>query len=124
MRLVIVSNRLPFTASVGKEGPHFTASSGGLTTGLSDYLARPRPENAEPLEFMWFGWPGTDIAPEHQEAVKEHGKKHFHVSPVFLPEESMDRFYHGFSIRRSGRFSIIFPHSLATTRITGRNINA
>jgi trehalose 6-phosphate synthase/phosphatase len=48
------------------------------------------------LEFIWFGWPGTTIAPEHQQAVRDHGEKHFRVSPIFLPEESMDRFYHGF----------------------------
>jgi trehalose 6-phosphate synthase/phosphatase len=96
MRLVIVSNRLPFTASVTDAGPQFTSSSGGLTTGLSDYLARPRPDGSEPLEFMWFGWPGTAISPAHQDAVREHGKKQFRMSPVFLPEESMDRFYHGF----------------------------
>src|SRR4051812_40468595 len=96
MRLVIVSNRLPFTAAMGDDGPQFTSSSGGLTTGLSSYLARTRAGLADPIEFVWFGWPGTTIAPEHQEAVREHGRTHFHVSPVFLPEESMDRFYHGF----------------------------
>ena len=96
MRLVIVSNRLPFTASIGEEGPRFTPSSGGVTTGLSNYLARPRAEKTGPVDFMWFGWPGITIAPEHQEAVRDYGRKHFRVSPVFLPEESMDRFYHGF----------------------------
>jgi trehalose 6-phosphate synthase/phosphatase len=96
MRLVIVSNRLPFTASIEKDGPRFTSSAGGVTTGLSNYLARPRLEGAEPLEFVWFGWPGTAVAPEHEEAVRDYGRKHFHVSPVFLPEESMERFYHGF----------------------------
>jgi trehalose 6-phosphate synthase/phosphatase len=96
MRLVIVSNRLPFTATIGVAGPQFTCSSGGLTTGLSDYLARPRPEGDEPVELMWYGWPGATIAAEHQEAVREYGQKQLGMSPIFLPEESMERFYHGF----------------------------
>jgi trehalose 6-phosphate synthase/phosphatase len=45
---------------------------------------------------LWFGWPGTAVAPEHQEAVRRRGEKHFQGSPVFLPEESMAGFYHGF----------------------------
>ena len=95
-RLVVVSNRLPFTASVTDQGPQLTSSLGGLTTGLSDYLGRPRPDGGEPPEFIWYGWPGATIPPAYQEAVRELARKHLHASPIFLPEESMERFYHGF----------------------------
>ena len=34
MRLVVVSNRLPFTVSFKEGSPEFKPSTGGLTTGL------------------------------------------------------------------------------------------
>lgn len=40
MRLVIVSNRLPFTVSFHEGAPQFKPSAGGLTTGLWSYLDR------------------------------------------------------------------------------------
>ncbi|MDB6109615.1 MAG: UDP-forming alpha,alpha-trehalose-phosphate synthase, partial [Pedosphaera sp.] len=95
MRLVIVSNRLPFTASIIDGEPRFTVSAGGLTTGLWSYLQHAtRP--GKDLEFLWVGWPGCSVAPEHEETVRQYAAEHFHAWPVFLPEERMDRFYHGF----------------------------
>jgi trehalose 6-phosphate synthase/phosphatase len=41
------------------------------------------------------GWPGATVPPEHEGSVRAHGDK-FKSCPVFLPEESMDRFYLGF----------------------------
>jgi trehalose 6-phosphate synthase/phosphatase len=96
MRLIIVSNRLPFAAAMGTDGPGFTPSPGGVASGLSSYLARRCWAGSESPDYLWFGWPGATVVPEHQEAVRRHGEKHFNVSPVFLPEESIDGFYHGF----------------------------
>jgi trehalose 6-phosphate synthase/phosphatase len=96
MRLVVVSNRLPFTVSFREGQPQFKSSAGGLTTGLWSYLDRKAAEGNGRLECLWMGWPGASVAPEHQAAVREYGEKHFQSSPVFLPEESMDRFYLGF----------------------------
>ncbi len=99
MRLVIASNRLPFTVSIKDGQPQFTPSAGGLTTGLWSYLNRTRTDAAGRLDFLWVGWPGANVAPDQQAAVKEFGQAHFKACPVFLPEESMDRFYHGFCNR-------------------------
>src|SRR5215831_14413161 len=95
MRLIIVSNRLPYTVSITENGPQFTPSAGGVTTGLSGYLSRGASACDQAVEFVWFGWPGATVAAEHQKAVIEHGRQH-HLSPVFLSQESMDRFYNGF----------------------------
>jgi trehalose 6-phosphate synthase/phosphatase len=95
MRLVIISNRLPFTVSVKDGKPRFKQSSGGLTTGLWSYLERQTKDPGKHPDFLWLGWPGTSIAPEHEAAVLKHGEQ-FRARPVFLPEESVDRFYHGF----------------------------
>jgi trehalose 6-phosphate synthase/phosphatase len=95
MRLIIVSNRLPFTVAFKNGAPEFKASAGGLTTGLWSYLDRKPAEGAERPDFLWMGWPGASVPPEHEETVRAHAAK-YNSSPVFLPEESMDRFYLGF----------------------------
>jgi trehalose 6-phosphate synthase/phosphatase len=95
MRLVVVSNRLPFTVSFKQGAPEFKASAGGLTTGLWSYLERQPANGGVPPDFLWLGWPGASIPTEHEAAVQAYGAR-FHSSPIFLPEESMDRFYLGF----------------------------
>ncbi len=99
MRLVIASNRLPFTVSIKDGQPQFAPSAGGLTTGLWSYLNRARADPGARLDFLWVGWPGANIAPEQQAAVRKFGQAQFNAAPVFLPEESMDRFYLGFCNR-------------------------
>ncbi len=96
MRLIVVSNRLPFTVSFHEGAPQFKPSSGGLTTGLWSYLDRKVPDGAERPDYLWMGWPGASVPPEHEAAVRAFGEQQFKSSPVFLPEESMDRFYLGF----------------------------
>lgn len=95
MRLVVVSNRLPFTVSFKEGVPQFKPSAGGLTTGLWSYLDRKAQDGVERPDYLWMGWPGATIPPEHEAAVRAYGEQ-FKSSPVFLPEESMDRFYLGF----------------------------
>ncbi len=96
MRLVIVSNRLPFTVSFHAGTPEFKPSAGGLTTGLWSYLRGNPGEGAERPDYLWMGWPGASVPPEHEKAVRIYGQEHYKSAPVFLPEESMDRFYLGF----------------------------
>lgn len=96
MRLVVVSNRLPFTVSFHEGTPQFKPSAGGLTTGLWSYLDRKALDGAERPDYLWMGWPGASIPPEHEAAVRTYGEQQFKSSPIFLPEECMDRFYLGF----------------------------
>lgn len=109
MRLVIASNRLPFTVAFAEGKPRFTASSGGMTTGLWSYLQRPRGDPAGAIDFLWVGWPGASVAPEQEAAVREFGEANFKASPIFLPEESMDRFYLGFCNRTLWPLFHYFP---------------
>ena len=96
MRLVVVSNRLPFSVSFKDESPEFSFSAGGLTTGLWSYLRRQNLDNTDLSDYLWLGWPGISMSPEHEAAVRAYGAQQFKCSPIFLPEESMDRFYLGF----------------------------
>ncbi len=95
MRLVVVSNRLPFTVTFKDRAPQFNPSAGGLTTGLWSYLDRKSADGAERPNFLWMGWPGASVPPEQEAAIRAYADQ-FHSQPVFLPEESMDRFYLGF----------------------------
>lgn len=95
MRLVIVSNRLPFNVSFKDGVPQFKPSAGGLTTGLWSYLDRPVADGVERPNYLWMGWPGASVPPEHEAAVRAHGDQ-FKSSPIFLSEDNMDRFYLGF----------------------------
>jgi trehalose 6-phosphate synthase/phosphatase len=96
MRLVVVSNRLPFTVSFQDGTPQFKPSAGGLTTGLWSYLDRKAADGVEHRNHLWMGWPGAGVAAEHEATVCAYAEKQFKSGPVFLPEESMDRFYLGF----------------------------
>ncbi len=96
MRLVVVSNRLPFTVTSSSDGLKFSHSSGGLTTGLWSYLEHGETGAGEKLDFIWVGWPGASVPPEQEEKVRDYALKEFKAVPVFIPEENMDRFYHGF----------------------------
>ncbi|MEX0899387.1 MAG: bifunctional alpha,alpha-trehalose-phosphate synthase (UDP-forming)/trehalose-phosphatase [Gammaproteobacteria bacterium] len=89
MRLVVVSNRLPFTTAFERRTPKFTMSAGGLSTGLWSYM-----QQAE-QPFLWVGWPGAHVAQNQRDAVREHARG-YNASPVFLAPESIERFYHGF----------------------------
>jgi trehalose 6-phosphate synthase/phosphatase len=110
MRLVIVSNRLPFTVVNQDGGPQFKVSSGGLTTGLWSYLERGAAGSMERPEFVWLGWPGATVAPQDEPAVKAYAEKEFKALPVFLPEERMDRFYHGFCNKTLWPLFHYFPY--------------
>ena len=96
MRLVVVSNRLPFTVSFHEGLPQFKPSAGGLTTGLWSYLdAQGAGRRGAP------GLPVDGLARrEHSARTRGGGarlrREQFKSAPVFLPEESMDRFYLGF----------------------------
>jgi trehalose 6-phosphate synthase/phosphatase len=95
MRLVIVSNRLPFTVAMNGGAPCFRVSSGGLTSGLASYLD----QQGNDTDYLWIGWPGSSIPSEQQPSVRDYGERHRRAVPVFLSDESANRFYLGFCNR-------------------------
>jgi trehalose 6-phosphate synthase/phosphatase len=102
-RLLVVSNRLPFTA-VEKNGEiGFTPSSGGLVSGLTGYLEGLRQDSptrgtGDPgdLPYVWLGWPGASVHRDQEERLKSVALSHFSAYPVFVDENAMENFYHGF----------------------------
>ncbi len=90
-RLIVVSNRLPFCVEMGKKGPVFSHSTGGLVTGLKSLSAS--------RELLWLGWPGVvneQLTEAHRREIHERLRQD-HCYPVFLSEEQVKNYYHGFS---------------------------
>jgi trehalose 6-phosphate synthase len=96
-RLIIVSNRLPVSIKDNGKG-HFELkpSSGGLVTGLRG-LANSG------VEFLWFGWPGLEIAKKDASSLKSTLLKEHNAIPVMLDQQTSDLYYNGFSSAYSNR---------------------
>src|SRR5678815_414988 len=95
-RLVIVSNRLPFTLSIADGSLQFQASAGGLVTGLASFQESRDHASALPLEHLWVGWPGCSVESSLQEQVVQESFSRCCAYPIFLSAEQMDQFYLGF----------------------------
>lgn len=91
-RLLLVANRLPVSITAAKEGVRVSTTSGGLATGLSGPHKR--------LDSLWLGWPGEVPGPSPELARKVESRlSDLKLAPVFLTEEEVRRYYHGFSNR-------------------------
>lgn len=110
MRLVIVSNRLPFTVLQKEDSLKFKTSPGGLTSGLWSFLERRNQDASLQNDFLWVGWPGASIATEFQIKVSDLAAQEFKALPVFLSEESMNQFYLGFCNRTLWPLFHYFPY--------------
>ena len=95
-RLVVVSNRLPFTARVENGKLQYSQSAGGLTTGLSAFLDSYKYHFPASKEHLWVGWPGSTIDETHRASLRATALADHQSYPVFLSEEEMDLFYLGF----------------------------
>ncbi len=91
-RLVIVSNRLPYTVSVRKGEFQLQRSVGGLATGLSSFYRSFE-------DSLWVGWPG--ISSERLKRGKRDKLKELLLAegcyPVFLSQTDVEGYYYGFS---------------------------
>ncbi len=95
-RLIIVSNRLPFSVKVQEQKLEFSSSAGGLVTGLEAYLDSTKDDAGNEIEYTWVGWPGATVPQELRNDVIGKAQQEFNSYPVFLTQEEMDEFYLGF----------------------------
>lgn len=84
-RVVVASNRLPFTLSRGQNGLSRSASAGGLVSALEPVLRR--------RGGTWVGWPGIDLAPGEQLPGPPEA---YRVAPVGLEASDVEHYLHGF----------------------------
>lgn len=86
---LIISNRLPVKIERKKGKLKFTASEGGLATGLGSFYK----DNGS----YWLGWAGIvpKTAAEEEEIRQELKKRN--LIPLFLNQHEINYFYEGFS---------------------------
>ncbi|MEP6776139.1 MAG: bifunctional alpha,alpha-trehalose-phosphate synthase (UDP-forming)/trehalose-phosphatase [Chloroflexota bacterium] len=96
-RVIIVSNRLPFTVSVNDGALDFAQSGGGLVSGLTAWLATLTPGSA--YSYTWVGWPGISIPDELHGELESVAGQRFNAHPVYLSDQEMESFYQGFCNR-------------------------
>jgi trehalose 6-phosphate synthase/phosphatase len=96
-RLLIVSNRLPFTLSDKSGKPELVESNGGLVTALGAYLDARKKDPG--FEYAWVGWPGAYLHGQRQAEASALAVSRHSSHPVWLFSEDTDKFYHGFCNR-------------------------
>jgi len=89
-RLLIVSNRLPVSVERRRGKLRFEPSTGGLVRALGTFH--------KARSSLWIGWAGIE-----QERIKEEEKEEIEANlllekchPIFLNEQDVEEFYHGF----------------------------
>jgi trehalose 6-phosphate synthase/phosphatase len=95
-RIIVVSNRLPFTVVRDADAWTFRESVGGLATGLSAYLESLGRDGGGAQEYLWIGWPGCTVGEGEREEIRRRALAEYNAVPVFLSEEEAEQFYQGF----------------------------
>ncbi len=93
-RVLIVSNRLPFTITRRKDKITLKLSIGGVATGLRGIYKK--------YNSLWIGWSGLMKERINEEERKKLGKKILeenNCSPIFLSQEEVSKYYYGFCNR-------------------------
>jgi trehalose 6-phosphate synthase/phosphatase len=90
--VLIVSNRLPVTASIEGGRVGLAEASGGLATGLEGWHRQ--------TDGLWIGWPGDALSgagADRTELVRQLQARR--VVPIFLSADEVARYYDGFANR-------------------------
>ena len=89
-RLVLVSNRLPFSIVRSNKEVKFSPTSGGLVSAIEPVLSK--------RGGLWIGWPGTFEELNFDSLLADWPKQMgYQVQPVTLSKTEHDSFYYGFS---------------------------
>lgn len=95
-RLIIVSNRLPFTIKHDNDTVTFGESAGGVATGLHSYVESLNSAESPFTGYVWVGWPGSTIPANLHDEVRTKSMAEYRSFPVFLSEQDLENFYQGF----------------------------
>jgi trehalose 6-phosphate synthase/phosphatase len=87
-RLLVVTNRLPFTFHRSRGGLERKHAAGGLATALDPLMRRQGG--------TWLGWPGIDLRPGERLDLRDAP---YEIVPLSLTPTEFERYYHGLSNR-------------------------
>lgn len=95
-RLIIISNRLPFSIAKDEGRTTLRQSSGGLVSAIKGYFESGAVREEEITEKMWVGV--SDFPEEEWSAIaKESSNLDFSVVPLFVDNTVYKDYYNGFS---------------------------
>ncbi|MDB5196895.1 MAG: trehalose phosphatase [Flaviaesturariibacter sp.] len=95
-RLIVVSNRLPYSIEKTANEPAVRQSSGGLVSAIKSYFEKPPAGANRYTEKLWIG--SVETTPElWQEAVEQQlFPTDFIIEPVFTDKGVYEAYYNGF----------------------------
>jgi trehalose 6-phosphate synthase/phosphatase len=94
-RLLIVSNRLPFSLDTSGDEVEIRQSSGGLVSALKGYFEQSKKET-EFDEKLWIG--SCDFSEDEWNENKENLQgSDFSIEPIFIDKNIYSDYYNGFS---------------------------
>lgn len=96
-RLIIISNRLPFSVEKTSEGVVLRQSSGGLVSAIKSYIEGRKGHPGDYNEKIWLG--SVEVSEDEWNSVreKETGQLDFDLAPVFVDKDLYSDYYNGFS---------------------------
>jgi trehalose 6-phosphate synthase/phosphatase len=96
-RLIIISNRLPFSVDKIDDDILVRQSSGGLVSAIKSYFENPVDGVPSYTERLWIG--SMDAKEEDWKTAAEKGDipKEFSILPIFPEKEVYEDYYNGFS---------------------------
>lgn len=95
-RLIIISNRLPYSIEKKGETSGLRQSSGGLVSALNSYFERGETNGGKFSEKLWMG--SADFLPQEWEQIDHQpAQSNFAIEPVFIATDLYTAFYNGFS---------------------------
>jgi trehalose 6-phosphate synthase/phosphatase len=97
-RLLVLTNRLPFTFHRTRDGLERRHAAGGLATALDPLMRRKGG--------TWLGWPGIDLRPGERLDLRDTP---YEIAPITLTPNEFDRYYHGLSNRSLWPLFHTFP---------------
>ena len=83
-RLIVVSNRLPFSAERSGDSFVLRQSSGGLVSALKSYFEKTNVDSKRFKEHIWVG--SVDFSPQIWRKIKDKSIKsaNFRVEPIYI----------------------------------------
>ena len=96
-RLIIISNRLPF--SLDREGDKVSLrqSSGGLVSAIKSYFENTSAQRGDLTGKMWIGVADFPQDDWDQVAASHAAEQDFDIVPIFTDKDLYDKYYNGFS---------------------------
>ena len=96
-RLIIISNRLPFSVENGEEGVIVRQSSGGLVSAIKSYFENKNTDTQVYSHKLWVG--SMDAKEEDWQEAQRTGAvtADFDIVPLFPDKQLYEDYYNGFS---------------------------